>query len=352
MSDDAAEKIAEASPDKKRRARKKGDVPISQEANTAAAFAGFLVALAVVAPFADDLATELRAFFLRPEPAAAALLGGPLTERLILAGVFFLLPLVVFPAAAVLLSLAVQQGIVFAPNRIKPDINKINPVKGAGKKFGPQALLEFSKNSLKIAVLSAGGAAILWMEVRRIGAAFTAPAQAIPGLLLRELIVFFGLGVAVAALFALIDIPLVRAQREKRLKMSRQEQQDETKESEGDPALKAQRRRRAEKIAMSRMISEVKEADVLITNPTHYAVGLKWDRSGKELPVCIAKGADELALRLRAAAEEAGVPVREDPPCARALHATIEIGDPITSEHFKAVAAAIRFADRVRALKR
>ena len=134
--------------------------------------------------------------------------------------------------------------------------------------------------------------------------------------------------------------------------MSHKEQREETKESEGDPQMKAQRRQRAQKIAMSRMVAETKNADVLIVNPTHYAVALTWSRMGEDLPTCVAKGTDELALRLREAAAEAGVPIRDDPPCARSLHAAVEVGDPIRPEHFKAVAAAIRFADRVRKLKR
>ena len=157
---------------------------------------------------------------------------------------------------------------------------------------------------------------------------------------------------ALSLVFALIDVPFTRARHESRLKMSRQELQDEQKENEGDQNIKAQRRRRAEKIALNSMLKEVKEADVLIVNPTHYAVALKWERNGPHLPRCVAKGTDDVALRLRQAAHTAGVPIREDAPTARSLYRGVGLGEPVCPEHFAVVAAAIRFADRARAARR
>lgn len=348
MSESGAEKVVEASPDRKRRARGKGDVPISQEANTAAAFLGFLVALGACVPFAETFATELRLFSLHPEDASEGLLFGPLTGRVLRSSLAFVLPLTLIPGIAVLIALGAQQSIVFAPSRIKPDLNKISPVKGAGKKFGPQALLEFGKSSIKIILIATVGGGVLAHEASRLALAFEGAPSALPSLLLRELMIFFGLAFGIAALFAVIDIPIVQAQREKRLRTTAQEAKDEQREGEGDPELKAQRRKRAEKIALNRMLTDVKKADVIVVNPTHYAVALSWDRAGESLPICVAKGTDEVALKLRSVAHAAGVPIRDDPPNARSLYATVDTGEPIKPQHFAAVAAAIRFADRVR----
>jgi flagellar biosynthetic protein FlhB len=130
--------------------------------------------------------------------------------------------------------------------------------------------------------------------------------------------------------------------------MSHQELKEEGKQAEGDPHIRAQRRERARQIANNRMMLAVPEADVVIANPTHYAVALKWRRQDGLAPVCLAKGVDEVALAIRSRAEEAGVPVRTDPPTARSIHGLVDIGQEIRAEHFKAVAAAIIFADEMR----
>ena len=130
--------------------------------------------------------------------------------------------------------------------------------------------------------------------------------------------------------------------------MSRKELTDEAKNSDGDPAMKQQRRQKGIAIAMNQMMADVPDADVIIVNPTHYAVALKWDRMRGGAPECVAKGVDLVAAQIREVAQENGVPIHSDPPTARALFATVEIGDQIMRDHYKAVAAAIRFADRVR----
>jgi flagellar biosynthetic protein FlhB len=130
--------------------------------------------------------------------------------------------------------------------------------------------------------------------------------------------------------------------------MSRKEVMDEYKESEGDPHFKAARRQRAQDIATNRMLADVEGADVVIVNPTHYAVALRWDRGKGGAPVCVAKGVDEIARVIRERAALHGVPVHSDPPAARSIYAAVELGQEIRIEHFRAVAAAIRFADAMR----
>lgn len=129
--------------------------------------------------------------------------------------------------------------------------------------------------------------------------------------------------------------------------MSLKEMRDEQKEAEGDPEFKHRRKARAREIAMNQMLSDVPKADVVIVNPTHFAVALQWDRQ-TAAPVCVAKGVDEVAHRIRKIAQESGVPIQRDPSTARALFATIEIGQEIMPEHYRPVAAAIRFAQEMR----
>ncbi|NCM97925.1 MAG: flagellar biosynthesis protein FlhB, partial [Rhodobacterales bacterium] len=126
------------------------------------------------------------------------------------------------------------------------------------------------------------------------------------------------------------------------------EMMDENKDSEGDPHTKAARRQRGYDIATNRMLEDVPQADVIVVNPTHYAVALKWDRAARRAPVCVAKGVDEIAARIRERAAAAGVPIHRDPPTARALHASVEIGQEIRPDQYRAVAAAIRFAEAMR----
>lgn len=352
MSEDGTEKVVEASPERKKKARQKGDVPVSMEANTAAALGGFLIALLLVSPFVETLAVDLRGLFIQPEASARSVLWGDHGGALLQMSIFFVLPLVAIPATAVVVSLAAQQGIVFAPNKIQPDLKKINPLEGAKKKFGGQAVIEFLKNTSKVTVMTITGAGIIAYEAQRLSAAVASNPSSLAVLLLRETIIMFMMAGVISLAFAGVDIILVRAQREKRLKMSQQEAKDEAKDSEGNQEVKGQRRKRAEKIALNRMLKATETADVLVVNPTHYAVALSWQRDQQELPTCVAKGTDEVALRLREIARRHNVPIKSDPPAARSLHATVDIGEPIKPEHFAAVAAALRFADAMRAKRR
>lgn len=152
----------------------------------------------------------------------------------------------------------------------------------------------------------------------------------------------------IAVTVAGVDLVWQRFDHARKLRMSFQDMKQEAKSSEGDPYIKAQRRQRGQAIATNRMLLDVPTADVVIVNPTHYAVALKWSRARGSAPVCVAKGEDEIALKIREIAATAGIPVHADPPTARALHATVELGREITPEHYRAVAAAVRFADRMR----
>ena len=153
---------------------------------------------------------------------------------------------------------------------------------------------------------------------------------------------------SVLIIVASIDVPFQLWQHTKQLMMTKQEVKDETKETEGDPHTKQVRRQMGYEIATSRMLADVPGADVVVVNPEHYAVALKWQRTRGTAPVCLAKGVDEIAARIRETAVEHGVPIYREPGTARALFASTDIGEEIPVDLYKAVAAAIRFADAMR----
>jgi len=166
--------------------------------------------------------------------------------------------------------------------------------------------------------------------------------------MLTILLDFLAISLLITLVFGGADYMWQLFQHQRRNRMSRQELVDENKDSEGDPHTKLQRRQRGQAIAMNQMLTDVGRADVIVVNPTHYAVALKWQRGDRTAPICVAKGVDEIAARIREAGAAAGVPIHSDPPTARALHATVELGAPIRPEHYSAVAAAIRFAEAMR----
>ena len=166
--------------------------------------------------------------------------------------------------------------------------------------------------------------------------------------MLYILLRFLALTLLIAVVFGAADYLWQTIQHRHRNKMSRQELMDEAKDAEGDPHMKAQRRQRGHDIATNRMLTDVVRADVIIVNPTHYAVALKWQRTDRTAPICLAKGVDEIAARIRERATLAGIPLHSDPATARALFASVEVGEQIRPEHYRAVAAAIRFAEAMR----
>lgn len=347
----AADKEHEPTEHKLAEARKRGEIVRSTDVNGAAVYAGFLaVALGLgvtnLANFGAtakgllDRADSLGAVFLRggTGPAAGALAGLVLS----------VIPWFLGPMVFVIAALAVQRAVVLSPEKLLPKLQRIDPIANAGQKFGRDGLFEFLKSFAKLLIIAIVLTVFLLDRMSRILIAQSlAPALATAELL--TLIVEFLIWVVViATVIAAGDYLWQSAQHLRRNRMSRQELMDEFKQSEGDPQLKGQRRRRAIEIATNKMLADVPKADVVIVNPTHYAVALQWTRGGGQAPVCIAKGADEIAARIREAATGAGVPLHSDPPTARALHATVEIGQEIRPEHYLAVAAAIRFAERMR----
>ena len=328
-------------------ARRKGDLPRSADTNTAASYLGLLIALAGlgaagVAAFAQSASAFLSAAadpVRRPGTVVAL-------DAFRMAGAFW--PALVLPAAAVLISLVVQRAVVVAPDKLALRLSRIDPLANARQKFGRGGLVEFAKALIKAAAVAAGLVMLAGGDGDRILAPQRLPAAAVGALAARVLTEVVLWSALVAGAIGAGDLLWQRFEFRRRNRMTRQELVEEFKQSEGDPHLRQARRQRAEAIATNRMLRDVARADVVIVNPTHYAVALRWSRASGRAPVCVAKGVDAMAAQIRLRAAEAGVPIRSDPPTARALHASVGLGEEIRTEHFAPVAAAIRFAEAMR----
>lgn len=350
--DDGQEKSFEATESKLREARRKGDVPQSKEANTFLLYVGFAVMIMLVgAGVATTIAGRLTSMLAMPDDYAYEFLFNPnkdlFAEMLgTLAGA--MAPVFLIPAAFIIGSLVAQQAVTFAPDKIKPKMNKISPISNAKQKYGPDGIGEFVKSGAKLLTVTIITGLFLWSQYFRLPGYSQLHAGLLPGELRDQILALLVYIIIAAGAIAAIDLPWKQHQHKKKLRMTFEEVRKEQKEQEGDPHQKQERRKRAQAIATSTMLADVPKADVVIVNPEHYAVALQWSRKKDSLPVCIAKGVDEIAQRIKERAGEAGVPIHSDPPTARSLHASVEIGEVIEPDHYAAVAAAIHFADMMR----
>jgi flagellar biosynthetic protein FlhB len=236
-----------------------------------------------------------------------------------------------------------QSGLTFSAKKLKPDLSKLSPKKGLERMFGPDALVQFLKSLLKVAVISYLG----WWVIKPYLATFPSLSALDVGAILP-----FAIEILKRLVYAVAGLSLVVSgadwmwQRHRfliRMRMTKEEVKEDYKNSEGDPHIKARQRQIRMEKARRRMMQAVPQATVVVMNPTHYAVALKYEQGENAAPMCVAKGMDAVALRIRALAEEAGVPVIEDPPLARALYAAVDVEEMIPPAHFEAVAKIIGF---------
>lgn len=353
MSDeDEGEKQFEASQKKLDDARVKGEVVKSTDLITATSYLGLVVAMySIGAASLVGLGSSLMTLLDQADSLSMVLFSG--APNPLMGGVFWsvgrvMAPWFAIPAALALLCLVAQRAIVFAPTKLVPKLSRISPISGIKNKFGRQGMFEFFKSFTKLLIYCAVLGVFLSGQMDRIvGTLHMSPGMVVVtfGQMTFMLMVIV---LVIAAVLGLIDFTWQFNEHHRKHRMTRKELMDETKQSEGDPMLKQQRRQKAVDIAMNQMLADVPTADVVIVNPTHYAVALKWDRNSIGAPVCVAKGVDEIAARIREAAMEHAVPIHADPPTARSLHATVDIGSEIALDDYAAVAAAIRFAEAIR----
>lgn len=345
--DDGAERSHEATPQKLEEARRKGEIVRSQDLSTWAGYLGSLLCLMILAPGVAGRLADLGGTLLQDADTLSSSLrtGTAGLGGAILAEALTLTAMLVAPAAGlVLVVLAAQKSFVIAPEKLGFKLQRVSILANAKNKFGPSGLFEFAKSGAKLLVYAGILGWFLADHADRMVVAAASHPRAIPAMLPKLLLEFIVVVAVVSGAIAAIDYLWQHHTHMAKNRMTRQEVLDEMKQSEGDPALRAKRRQKGQEIALNRMIHDVPDATVVLVNPTHYAVALKWSPRDPSPPICVAKGVDTVAARIREAAQEAGVPIYSDPPTARALHATVEIGAPIEREHFAAVAAAIRFA--------
>jgi flagellar biosynthetic protein FlhB len=330
-------------------ALKRGDVAKSQEVSTWFIIAGGTL---VLIAFSTPMAAGLQRTFagLIANSSRIPVDGGALVS---LAGRIGLEVLAALAIPLILLSLAalagsmIQHRWVWTGETLKPKLSKISPAAGLKRLFSKQALMNFAKGLAKIALIGAAMTALLWPQRGKLEALVSMePAAMLPTARALSL-EMLGVVVAILALIAAADFLFQYRQWWERQKMSLRELKEEFKQTEGDPAIKSRIRRIRETRMRKRMMAAVPKATVVITNPSHYAVALKYER-GDNAPVCVAKGVDNLALKIREVATEHRVPVVENPPLARALHATVDIDKEIPPEHYKAVAEVIGYVMRLR----
>lgn len=348
----SGEKVFDPTPTKLEEARRKGDVPRSQDANAAAAYLGLLAAAALAGAWSLDRAGAALMIFVDQPDRLAGLVLGPggagLSAAILGAAAAPLAPVLLLPLGAVLVSLIAQRAFAASPDKLKPKLERLSLLKNAKEKFGPTGLVAFAKTVVKLVAVSAVLFHLIARDLDRMIGAATADGRVVGALMMEAFLALLGLTCLIAVAIGALDLAWQRFDHARKLRMSFQDIREEAKQAEGDPHVKAQRRSRAEAIATNRMLFDVPTADVVIVNPTHFAVALKWSRAKGSAPVCVAKGEGDVAARIREVAETAGVPVHADAPTARALFAAVKIGREIAPEHYRAVAAAIRFADRMR----
>lgn len=357
MADDSDEtKEFDPSQRKLDEARRSGDVPKSVDLTSAAAQAGFLMALIALGVGSVQRLGSLLARMLGDATALSQQVFdggmGSFAGATLLGVALPVSPWFAIPAVCAIAAIAAQRGFAASGEKLALKPDRINPLKTAAQKFGRDGLFEFAKSAVKLAVISVVLGYFLAGRLPQL--IWTAQQSERSGMveLMDTLTSFLTLSVIFAAIVGGIDLLWQRLSHVRKLRMSRKEMLDEHKSNEGDPHVKQQRRQRGYDIATNRMLADVPTADVVIVNPTHYAIALRWDRLPGRAPVCVAKGTDEIAARIRERAAEAGVPIHSDPPTARALHAAVDIGQEIRPEHYQTVAAAIRFAESIRARAR
>jgi flagellar biosynthesis protein FlhB len=325
-------------------AHKRGDVAKSQEINTWFVIAGgTLVLLSFAGTMSHNLSTSMRgllanSYAIRVEGRSFL----PIVQKIgldVIAATA--IPLLLLLLAAIAGNI-IQHRLVWSAEALKPKLSKISPLAGFKRLFSKQALMNFAKGVLKLVLLGAVMTALLWPERQRLDALVALDPAAILPMTQDLSLQLLGAVVAILAFIAAADFFFQYRQWFERQKMSLHEIKEEFKNTDGDPHVKAKVRQIRESRMRKRMMASVPQASVVITNPTHFAVALKYER-GMNAPVCIAKGMDAIALKIREVAEASSVPVVENPPLARALHATVDIDEEIPAEHYQAVAEVIGY---------
>ena len=330
-------------------ALERGDVVKSQEVNTWFVLAAAtLILLSFSGAMSSAILTMLRGILANAHGIPVD--GRGLVQTMQTLGISTVaavaLPLGLLALAAVVGNV-IQHRLVWSAESLKPKLSKVSLGAGFKRLFSKIALANFVKGLIKLALIGTVMTVILWPKRRQLDGLVTMDPAAVLPLVKSMSLELLGTVIAILAIVAAADYLFQYRTWYNRQKMSLREMKEEFKQTEGDPAIKAKIRQLRQQRAKKRMMAEVPKASVIITNPTHYAVALQYDK-GMNAPVCLAKGVDNLALKIREVAAAHNIPIIENPPLARALHATVEIDQEVPPEHYKAVAEVIGYVMRLR----
>jgi len=351
MADEQDDSQQTEQPTQKRldQAREAGDVIKSMEVSTFVVLAGGTLAIAMFGhSVAVGIAQVLMQFIQEPDRMAvdgaglASLMRGTLLHLVIVLAPFMGVMLVASLAGHVL-----QSRPTFNLGKLAPDLSKLSLLSGLSRMFGLEGWINLVKGLIKLAIVGLAIWTQLWPERGMLDSILNQSPQGVMGDMSHLLFKILVAALSALLVIAGLDYFIQYTRFMKRNMMSRQEIKDEFRQNEGDPIIKAKVRQIRQERARKRMIAEVPKATVVITNPTHFAVALKYESGKTAAPICVAKGVDALALRIRAVAEENEVPVIENPPLARALYASVELDEAIPAEHYKAVAQVIGYVMRL-----
>ena len=346
---DSTDKTEDPTQKKLDDALQRGDVVKSQEVNNWFIVAGgTLVLMSFAGSMSEGLTATLRGLVANSYRIS---LDGPALPGLFqkigleLIGALAM-PFLVLTIAALVGNL-VQHRLVWTTEGLSPKFSKVSPLAGFKRLFSKQSLANFAKGIAKLLLLGSIMVALMWPEQDRMeGLIFTDPMALLPFTQVLAL-KLMGAVVALLGVVAAADYFFQYRSWFGKQKMSLQELKEEFKQTEGDPTIKGKLRNLRQQRSRKRMMAAVPKASVIITNPTHYAIALQYER-GMEAPICVAKGMDAIALKIREIGGQHGIPIVENPPLARALHATVDIDEPIPAEHYKAVAEVISYVMKLR----
>ncbi|USK71657.1 flagellar biosynthesis protein FlhB [Peribacillus asahii] len=341
----AGEKTEKATPKKRQDSRKKGQVAKSQDINTAINLLAVFGVLVITGPFMYEQIFGLMREFLQNMMLESV------TEENIQVMVYEILKMMVLTLAPVfvtamiagMLANIMQVGFMFSTETIQFKLEKLDPIKGFKRIVSMRAMVELLKSILKISIVGFIAFFVLWNRMDEVMVlSHIAVSDAL--VLLADITIKMGLYAAVALFcIAILDYLYQKYDFEKNIRMSKQDIKDEHKNSEGDPLIKSKIKQKQRQMAMQRMMQEVPNADVVITNPTHFAIALKYDEQKSDAPLVVAKGVDFVAQKIKYIAKENDVIMVENRPLARALYDQTEVGQAIPEEFFKAIAEILAF---------
>lgn len=344
---DGEDKTEEPSAHKLDEARKKGDMARTADLGQAMSLVGAVATVAMFGPgICTSLAQQLLPFIAHPQEFIDSFQGdGGM-------GIAVNIFLIVTPVIAMILGGAlvlgvlgnvIQTGLLITPSKLAPDFKRINPMDGFNRLFGIDALMQFVKTIIKLVVTGIIVYVVTQPKVSDITSlAALSPMAILPYVM--KIVIAIAVAVCIFLIFgAGVDYLWQRFRFMEKMKMTKQEVKEEYRQQEGDPHVKARLRQIRQEKSRRRMMANVAKASVVITNPTHYAVALSYEMGDEGAPVCVAKGVDAVALRIREEAGRHEIPIVEDPPLARALYASVELDKEIHPDHYRAVSQVISF---------